>query len=280
MRDGVVRDNYYSGTSAGVYFNFNPGLSAARSAKSLTKGQSPNEKVATFEAADGAPPLNVAVGDAVTITGAQIDNLPAPVHTYNDTYSVLDLIYVNNEKRKFTYEMKVEPSENADAPSTFDPSDPLAINFFSRWQLRRFVCENNLFDFYAFDSSSALPPRGMQSVAFSGGPPFMFPWVVVRDNLFQYLNGAAAVAMNGAHSFAFRLGSFENTLIEGNLISLADPNLIHHFTSRNVSAFNNRTPDGTGLPLFDDTGGGGAGPFQREDNLEDEIQDALVLSLL
>jgi len=72
---------------------------------------------------------------------------------------------------------------------------------------------------------------------------------------------------------------FENALIEGNVIGLADEHLIHHVRGRNVNAFNNRTPSGDTLPIYEDFGGG-SGPFERQDSLEDKINDALCLSLL
>jgi len=84
---------------------------------------------------------------------------------------------------------------------------------------------------------------------------------------------------NGGNSIASRLSSAQDTLVEGNLIGIVDPHVMHYLKSRNVSAFNNLTPAGAAVPLTEDTSGFGA-TFERRDTLEDTINDALVLSLL
>jgi hypothetical protein len=56
--------------------------------------------------------------------------------------------------------------------------------------------------------------------------------------------------------------------------------LIHHYASGTVYGFNNRTPAGTLLGMFDDTQDGGTGPFRKEDSLEDRVADALLISFL
>jgi hypothetical protein len=73
-----------------------------------------------------------------------------------------------------------------------------------------------------------------------------------------------------------RLDSCEKTLIEGNIISLADANQVHYLFSRNVGAFNNLSAAGMALPLSEDVGGG---VFKRTDTLEDKVQDGLLMSL-
>lgn len=281
-RDVVIRDNYYSNVSTGLNFDFNPGgagVSEARTAKSLTRSVVNGKFIATFEIPDDvppgiSPPLDVLVGDAVTIQGALIGGFILPAAPYNDTSSVVS---VSSDKRQFSYEMKSNPPDNADPPTTQFP-----ISFQSRWEVRRLVFENNVCDFYPFDSTSAVPPIGATTYGYLGGPPFMFQQAVYRDNLFQLIDGTPAVPVaNGAHSIAINLYSAENMLVESNLIGIADPWLVRHGESRNVSAFNNRTPAGEALPLIEDTSGfGDTSTFEKRDTLEDKINDALFLSLL
>ena len=79
---------------------------------------------------------------------------------------------------------------------------------------------------------------------------------------------------------ALRALSLQDTLVEGNVIGLADPNLIQYVASENVNAFGNQFPNGSPIPLFEDTVGGGTGPFRKNDSLEDKVQDALLFALL
>ena len=86
----------------------------------------------------------------------------------------------------------------------------------------------------------------------------------------------------GVVGWACRLDNFENTLVENNIVSSLHSFPIQHLNSQAVTAFNNLTPAGTRLPIYNDTAGHGGDPnaFRREDGLEDKIQDALIVSLL
>ena len=84
---------------------------------------------------------------------------------------------------------------------------------------------------------------------------------------------------NGGKIIAFRLSSAQDTLVEGNLIGIVDPNVMHYVKSRNVSGFNNLTPAGAPVPLTEDTSGFGA-TFEPRSTLDDKIGDALLFSLL
>jgi hypothetical protein len=283
-RDAVVRHNYYSGALRGVNINFSPepgGLGATtdpRTAASVTRADPPNGRIATFRIPDGTEPLAVSVGEAVTVTGVLLDeSLDNP---YNGTFLV---VTVSSDRREFTYEMKSEPAADADLPPSMDPNNPQSFFFRSRYQVRRFTFEDNLCDLSPFDINSAntdIVPRGMQSIALKGGPPFMFPGAIIRNNVFQHIdNTPAVVAANGSYLFALRLKNFDSTLIEGNLIGISNPHTLHHENSGVINGFNNRTLGGDPLPIFENFGGGGP-PFVKDDGLEDRVADALLLSLL
>jgi len=99
-RDLVVRDNYYSNITRAIDFDFNPisgGVSGSREAASLTHGGAEG-KTATFTMPSGTPPLEISVGDAVTIAGARIGTILAN-DTYNGTFTVLS---VSPDNRQFT----------------------------------------------------------------------------------------------------------------------------------------------------------------------------------
>jgi len=273
-RDTVVRDNYYSGINISVFFNFTEGAveASGRSALSLTKGAAPNGKIATFEVPAGSAPLVVVAGDAVTITKALIGGLPTEADiTYNGTFTVLDVIEVSGQKRKFTYAMKQEPTAHAD-------SLPAAL-FSSRQQVRRLVYENNLCDFHPYQSDSAALGRGISSIGYAptpanpsgDGPPFMFPAAVIRGNHFRNRDSTP-----GLDRVAFRTRSFENPIVEHNVIGLSDPHVLQYIASRNFSALGNQTPAGAPLSFFEDVGGA----FQRQESLEESINDAITLSLI
>ena len=284
-RDVVVRDNYFSGSTRGVYFNFNTdgggGTHGKRPAKKLTQGTSPNEKIATFEIPDGTAELQLSVGDAVTILGARINGgFDPPDGTYNGTYTVREVITVGGTKRKFTYEMKEDPGQQADFPP------PVPINLFPRNQVCRFVYENNLCDFNPFtsDSPPSLAPRGATSIAYAPvpgndkhpGPPFMFPSSVIRGNCFRYLDDAPSLS-----NAAIRVLSFENTHIDQNIISFTGPHVIHYIASESINAFQNLSPDGTVVPYFDvEIGSGGSETFIRQDGIEDKVADACLMGFL
>jgi hypothetical protein len=275
-RDAVVRDNYYSNVLRGVNFDFNPvggGVEAPRLAQTgaSLKQDASDPKVAIFESAQDH---QLRVGDVVTISFARRSGIIVPDgQSYNDTASVLGVI----SNTKFKYGMKNDPGGDADDSTVLNP-----IFFQARYQVRRFIFENNVCELHAFDINSAnisIVPRGMQTIAL-GGPPFMFPDAVVRGNFFRHVNDTQAVV--GAYNsflFAMRIGSFENTLIEDNLIGLTTPNLIHYTNGQAVSGFNNQTPDGTLLPVYSNFSGG-VEPFYKLDSLEDKVSDALLVSLI
>ena len=71
------------------------------------------------------------------------------------------------------------------------------------------------------------------------------------------------------------LTSFENALIEGNVIDVPNPIALQQVASQAITAFNNRTAGGTLLRLCKDTTG-----VLKVDSLESAVADALALSLL
>jgi hypothetical protein len=235
------------------------------------KRDSGDPKIAILET---ALPHQLNVGDAVTILGAlRNGDLVPDGESYNDTVTVLAVV----SSTVFKYGMKNDPGGNADASTTLN-----SIRFRARYQVRRFIFENNVCELHAFDINSAnisIVPRGMQTIGL-GGPPFMFPDAVVRGNFFRHINDTpAVVGANNSYLFAMRIGSFENTLIEDNLIGLTTPHLIHYTNGQAVNGFNNQTPDGTLLPVYSNFSGG-VEPFYKLDGLEDKVSDAILMSLL
>lgn len=80
---------------------------------------------------------------------------------------------------------------------------------------------------------------------------------------------------------AVRILSFENTIIDQNIISFTGPHVIHSIDSQSINAFQNLAPDGTVLPYFDvEIGSGGSETYIRQDGLEDKVNDAFVMGLL
>ena len=222
-----------------------------------------NHKIAILETAQ---PHQFKVGDALDVFNVFRGGMQVPPgQSYTDTVSVLAVI----SDTVFSYAMKNDPGGNADGSTGQEP-----IQFRSRWQIRRWAYESNICDLYAFDSNSALVPRAMSTYGYEQGPPFMFPQLIVRDNIFGLIGNSVP---SGIVYDGFRLDSCQNVLAEGNILNLPGDNLIHYLFSQNVNAFNNRTPSGSALPLSEDVNGIN---FERRDTLEDRLADALTLSLL
>jgi hypothetical protein len=235
------------------------------------KRDSGDPKIAILET---ALPHQLNAGDAVTIQGARRNgNLVPDGESYNDTVTVLAVV----SSTVFKYGMKNDPGGDADASTT-----EFLIRFASRYQVRRFICENNVCELHPFDINSGntnIVPRGIQTIAL-GGPPFMFPDAIIRGNFIRHVDDTpAVVGANNSFLFAMRIGSFGNTLIEDNVIGLTTPHLIHYTNGQAVNGFNNQSPAGTLLPVYSNFSGG-VEPFYKLDGLEDKVSDAILISLL
>ena len=240
------------------------------------KRDASNPRLATFEIAAGGSLLAISVDDVVTVGGARLDGglIPDDGLSYNGTFSVVS---VSSDKRKFSYLMKLEQSDDADPPTLQTP-----IIFRSRWQVRRLAYEGNACDFYPVDSNTAPHLFGATTLGYAFGPPFMFPQAVYRDNIFRLIDDTPAVALaNGTRSWAFNCISSEQVLVEGNLVGLADAHLLTYSRSRsrNVNAFNNLTTAGVEIPLYAEINGPPLA-YEQEDSLEDKVREALLFSLL
>lgn len=131
----------------------------------------------------------------------------------------------------------------------------------------------NIYELYAYDqATSHTQPSGVSSIAYSLPPPFIFPGAIFRDNFFRLINNAPLNPWQGSDlrfdsplTFA-PISTFLNTLIEDNVIEFTDPRGINHFTSMNITAFNNLNPSGVRLPVFKAIAPGGS--YQRESTLE------------
>jgi hypothetical protein len=219
------------------------------------------------------------VGDVVEIIEARRNGVTIPTgQSFNDTVSVLAVV----SDKIFSYQMNSDPGGNAD-PSTED--EP--IKFRSRYQIHRLICEQNVFDLYAMDANSPFPPSGMGTIGYQAGDLFMFPQMVARENFIQHIDATPGVLLpSGFPNFpsgspGFRLVSFEQALIERNLIRVSAPHPINYVVSKRVTGFGNQTPSGQRLPIERDVQGGGLfGPFQDQDSVEVRLQDALLASFL
>jgi len=239
---------------------------------SLTRDAN-NPKIAILASAQ---PHQCKAGDVVRIQGAKKNgDLIPPGQSYNADVNVLSVI----TDKVFTYEMKNDPGGDADASTT-----TFTISFQSRYQVRRFIYENNICDLSTFDINFAnlsVLPRGMHTIVIKDHPPFLFPSAIIRDNAFQHIDQTpAVVGADGSYLFALRLGSFDNTMIDGNLVGMSNAHSIHYMNSGTVNAFNNRIPNGSTVPLFEDVGGGAVGAWEKQDSLEDKINDSVVMALL
>ncbi len=282
-RDSVIRDNYFSDVGQAVNFSYagGPGSEDPRNAASLKRDAS-NHKVAILEFATAH---GLAVGQVVTIDGARIGNPPTLDNPYNGNHRIIAVSADGSGVvRFFRYEMKEIPNPNEDASNLF------LIGFRVRWQNPRHLFEGNCYDLYPYDQNSPFPSYGIGTYAYTGLPPFtvpasdpyIFPGVIIRENLIRLRDGAVGQAAgNGAFGWACRLDNFENTLVENNVIDSRYPYPVHHLNSQGVTAFNNRTPAGTHMPIYNDTSGQGVlNSFRKEDSLEDKIENALIASLL
>ena len=77
------------------------------------------------------------------------------------------------------------------------------------------------------------------------------------------------------------LGAFQKTLVENNVIELADPRAIQEGVSEHVTAFNNRSPDGSLIPLYHVVQSGILyEETDKGDGVSSMAEDVLVSSLL
>lgn len=274
-REMVVRGNYYSNIGAAVSFNYSGGLSgpfyAQIGAVRLRRDIS-NPKIAIFEYSTSH---GLKEGDAVRILGAEVGGVISPV--YNGTFSVLRRV----SDTEFAYEMENAADNDADPPQPVPPDVPSSLTFQIHWQIQRFLYEGNICELRGYDGNSLRPPGGVGSGAnYADEPPYAFPNAIFRGNFFRHVDNAVT---NKAHfhsdAQAFRLGSFQSSMLEDNVTELIDPHDIHHFKSRDMHGFQNLAPDGTEVPVFNDISGSSS-EFTRDDGLEDKLRDALLYSFL
>src|SRR5439155_19046182 len=112
---------------------------------------------------------------------------------------------------------------NADQPTATNP-----LTFAVRWQTLLFIIERNIFDVYVTDTNSALSPRGVRTYGYEQGPPYMFPQMIVRENLVRHVDKMPSTgpARDTLYPAGVGIDSTESGIIEQNLSDLEDPNAI------------------------------------------------------
>ncbi len=263
----ILRDNYFFNIGRGVNHDFNPdsgGIDTLREASSLTSAG----LIATLVTIVTNPPYEhrLSVGQLVAVAGAfaggTFDN------AYNGTFKVGSVPSTTS----FTYEMKAMP------PGGSVTGPP---QFAARWQTLHLVVENNIFDGYALNAESSFALLGIGTNGLQGldVPPYVFPQLVMRGNIFKHADPSLNAALNYRSDYAkaCRLVGVENAIIEGNAVNLEQANVIQYLSGKSVQAANNISFSGKPLPPFEDVG---YGQFASRDSLENKIEDALMFSLL
>ena len=270
-RDVVVRGNYWSNFGKGVNFNFSPyGLEyPARFGASLRR-ESANHQIAVFESVTNH---GFREGDAILVEGVLGDFAA----DYNGTFEVREV----RSATLLTYLLRRPVAGDPPLPTTGYP-----INIRARWQIRRMVYEGNICELYSYDARSLEMPVGIGVVAaFTDGPPFLFPGAIIRDNFFRIVDNGQDPPLSTGHiylgAYAMGLGAFQKTLVENNVIELADPRAIQEGVSEHVTAFNNRSPDGSLIPLYHVVQSGILyEETDKGDGVSSMAEDVLVSSLL
>ena len=236
-----------------------------------------DDKIAVLETES---PHGFREGEMVQISGAQVHGVdPNPV-SYNDTVSVVSIV----SDRIFTYAMKNDPGANADPPTT-----QFKVTYQARWQFRRLVHEDNIYELYAYDqATSATLPGGIGMSGYNSPPPYTFPGAIFRGNFVRLVNNSVlkpwivSATLTFDSPLALEVGRSENTLVENNVIEVVDPHTLTHYLSQNTAAFNNLSPSGARLPIFKTTVPGSS--YQPDTTVDDVIlngiEDAMICSIL
>jgi len=147
-----------------------------------------------------------------------------------------------------------------------------------RIEARPEFLENNIYDNYRTDGDSVDTPIGVTAYGYESPAPYIFPQMVVRENLMRTVDGKTSQAtINGDFAYGVNLDSVENAIVEENIVDLGNPNQIQHLWSLNVNSLNNTTASGKLL-----RGHSRTPPEilnQKDDELATLIEDAMVLSL-
>jgi hypothetical protein len=269
-RSAIQRDNYFSNVLYGMFHNFGSGGSAEQPLRAADDQPAhPITHTGTLATFTAKYPHRLRAGMVVRISGARINNAPAPIDTYNVEAVVESVSNPNDPNdRSFSYRMKQDPGANADKPTTAFP-----VLFGALWQTTHYLMENNLIDCYVTDAGSPFAARAAVLYGYEGGPPYVFPQWVVRENIVRPTDDlTSSPGMQGHTSAGFQADSVGYGTIQENVIDVLDPNPIHRFFVGTVKCFNNRTAAGGLLRGYNQLN-----PVNRDSELEDSV--ALILSL-
>jgi hypothetical protein len=222
-------------------------------------GASPNPVtrsglLATFKT---ALPHGFAVGQGVVVD--QVLVAGSVMNPYNGSF-VLKAVTADT----FSYEMKSDPGADP------DPSPPAPLpQFAGLWQVGYLGIENNVLEI-AVSPNAASPSQAIALFeVFGREDPYVFRRGLVRDNVVRQLDDAL-----DSQTLGVNVSSFENLLVEGNIISLAHPAPLQHLDSPNVEYFANQSAGGKAVFGFNrDTN-------RYADELTTSIQDTTLIALL
>ena len=255
-KDVIVRNNHYRAVVSGPY-QLMGGVSTLKSGASLTHAG----LTATF-----TTQLNhgFVVGQAVQIFGATIHSgATPPAGSYNDFYTVDSVPTLTS----FTYTMLVDPQAIADGPPSFP-----APTFGGVWQEGRLIIENNIIELIGTINTYGSPV-GIEHFLSKGiGSQYALKQGIIRGNIIRHVE-TVSDPFKTPLPLGIRVVSYENVIIEDNVIDLISTVPFQHSGCKNVKAFNNRTPSGDLIQGYDTT------TLNKDDELATRIEDAQLLGL-
>ncbi len=164
-----------------------------------------------------------------------------------------------------------------------DPSKSAtgAAEFAALWQNRLFVMEQNLYDLYPPDATSALLTIGASMYGLAAVPPYRFPQVVVNENVFRYRDNAPPLAVaDGAKPRALLIHSAENVLVQRNIVAVSSELPLVHQLSTHLNYDLNSTPSGTPITGARIQDGVIPDPPELVPSIDQAVADALLMALL
>jgi hypothetical protein len=260
-RDSTARDNYTSGALVGLYHNMGGESEPASGTVSR------NGLVGTFVSDAIFGGHNLFVGQTVQISKVSVNQSTA--NPFNGFFEVETIpaspVDSQGRPRSFTYRMTEEPASDPDASS--------APEFRDLWQAISLVKENNVIELAESLPPDTAPPIGIELANHqAANTPRIFLQVVARDNVIRQFQDAP-----DSRAIGILLTSCRNALVEGNIMSLANPVPVFHRYSDAVHYANNRSPAGDliqgNLQTFNPS------TFTKVDELATRIEDAMIVSL-
>jgi len=233
----------------------------AQAVKQLAACVTNNGLLATF-AVPVEEPHGLLPGNAVDIALAIIPGLSNPfANPFNGTFTVKSV----PSPTTFTYDLASLPTGVAFGLPTYA----------FRWQTRRLLIERNRIELRSADHNSYSSPVGASLAwyAFSGQAAYLFPRVLMRENLIGYSNNGGDTRMPPGTA-GLAVTTADAGILAHNVLDVKTeyPKQCMEFASRNVSYFDNRDSAGNLIRGYNQS----TGIFQPQ--LEDEVESALLFS--